>query len=92
VEVKFEEIAGWRLEQSSSANPGKHLAIFAQWPDKPGDDKKAAGRWLAAPLILRRIATATLVFAPDASREEMDKWVAGLNLAAQKNAGRKSKQ
>jgi len=45
VELKFEEIAGWRLEQYSAANPGKHLAVFAQWSDQQAD-----GRWLAAPL------------------------------------------
>jgi uncharacterized protein YhdP len=87
VELKFEETAGWRLEQYSATNPGKHLAIFGQWSDKPAD-----GRWLAAPLIVRRIANSTLTFTPDASREEMEQWVKGLNERAKKNAGLKDSQ
>lgn len=85
VEINFDETAGWRLEQYSATNPGKHLAIFAQWSDKPED-----GRWLAAPLIVRRIAGARLTFTPDASHEEAEKWVKGLNLAAKKNTDQKS--
>ena len=87
VEVKFDETGSWSLEQSSAANPGKHLAIFGQWSDQPGD-----GRWLAAPLIARRIASGTLTFTPDASREEMEQLVKGLNEDAKKNAGMKSKE
>ncbi len=86
VEVKFDDIGGWRLEQFSAINPGKHLAIFAQWGDKLAD-----GRWLAAPLIVHRIAGGTLVFTPDASHAEMEPWVKGLNEAGKKNAGLKSK-
>ena len=50
------------------------------------------GRWLAAPIIQRRIASETLVFSPDASREETEKWVAGLSLAAKKKVSLKSKE
>lgn len=81
VELKFEDVAGWRLEQFSAANPGKHFAIFAQWGEKPTD-----GRWIAAPLIVRRIAGGVLTFTPDASHEEMEKWVNGLSETAKKNA------
>lgn len=81
VELKFDQTAGWRLEQYSASNPGKHLAIFAQWSDKPAD-----GRWLAAPIIVRRMANSMLVFTPDASHQEMEQWVKGLNEEAKKNA------
>jgi preprotein translocase subunit SecD len=87
VEVTFEETSGWKLEQYSAANPGKHLAIFGQWSDKLAD-----GRWLAAPLITRRLAGNVLVFTPDASREEAEKLVAGLNLIGKENAGIKAKE
>jgi hypothetical protein len=87
VKVKFDEGGGLTLEQYSAINPGKHLAIFAQWGDRPAD-----GRWLAAPLIKRLITDATLTFTPDASREEAEQLVKGLNLAAQKAAEKKSKQ
>ena len=86
VELKFEETAGWRLEQCTAVNPGKHLAIFAQWGEKPTD-----GRWLAAPLIIRRMAGGTLLFTPDASHVEMEPWVKGLNDTAKKTASLKSK-
>ena len=87
IELKFEETAGWRLEQYSAINPGKHLAIFSQWSETEKD-----GRWLAAPQISRRIGNATLVFTPDASHEEAEKIVAGLTIAAKKNAGLKDQQ
>ena len=51
----------------------------------------ADGRWLAAPLMVRRMAGGTLVFTPDASHAEMEPWVKGLNEAAKKNADAKSK-
>ena len=84
VEVKFDESGSWTLEQYSAANPGKHFAIFGQW-----GDKLANGRWLAAPLITRRIANGMLVFTPDASREEAEQLVIGLNIAAKKIRQRK---
>jgi len=86
VEVKFEDMGSWRLEQYSAMNPGKHLVIFAQWGKTLAD-----GRWLAAPLIARRMAGGTLVFTPDATHVEMEPWIKGLNEAAKKNAEQKSK-
>ena len=81
VELDFEETAGWRLEQYTAINPGKHLAIFGQW-----SDKLEYGRWLAAPIIVRRIGNDKLIFTPDASREEIEQWVKGLSAAAKKRA------
>jgi len=81
IEIRFLVAGSWRLEQYSSGNPGKHLAIFAQWSDKQED-----GRWLAAPILVRRMAGGTLVFTPDATREEAQKIVDGLNFIAKKNA------
>lgn len=80
VQVQFDETGTWILEQYSSANPGKHFVVSGQWAEKPED-----GRWLAAPLITRRIANGVLSFTPDASREEAAKFVKGLNLSAKKN-------
>jgi len=77
--VKFNEAGQWALEQYSSANPGRHFVIFAQWDKNPDD-----GRWLAAPLITRRIADGILVFTPDCSREEAQKLVTTVNRAAEK--------
>jgi len=80
VEIQFDESGMLILEQYTAANPGRHLVIFGQW-----GDKLANGRWLAAPLITRRIADGRLAFTPDASREEMDQLVLGLNNVAKQN-------
>lgn len=77
VRVRFDETGGWMLEQATARNPGKHLVIFGQWGNKASE-----GRWLAAPLLNRRIADATVTFTPDASREEAQKMVDGLNNLA----------
>lgn len=83
IEVKFDEISASLLEQYTAENPGRHLVIFGQWGDKPGD-----GRWLAAPLITHRISDGTLAFTPDMSRKEADQLVLGLNnVAAKINKG-----
>jgi preprotein translocase subunit SecD len=79
VEIRFDETATWILEQYSAANPGCHFVIFGQWGEKVAD-----GRWLAAPTITRRIGNGVLAFTPDASREEADRLVLGLNNVAKK--------
>jgi len=83
VQVKFDETTGlWILQQYSAANPGKHFVIYGQWGDKPSE-----GRWLAAPLITHRIADGVLTFTADASREELDQLVTGLNNVVKQNRG-----
>lgn len=77
VEVQFDENGTWLLEQYTASNPGKHFVIFGQW-----GEKLANSRWLAAPLITHRIADGILIFTPDASREEADQLVLGLNNVA----------
>jgi preprotein translocase subunit SecD len=79
IEIKYDENGAWLLEQYSAANPGRHLAIFGQWSEKP-----VAGRWLAAPVITHRIVGGILAFTPDCSREEADQLVIGLNNIAKK--------
>jgi preprotein translocase subunit SecD len=77
VEVRFDETGSWILEQNTAANVGRHFAIFGQW-----GDKLINGRWLAAPLITHRIGNNVLAFTPDASRDEADQLVLGLNNVA----------
>jgi preprotein translocase subunit SecD len=79
VEIQFNQTGIWMLEQYTVSNPGKHLVIFGQWSDKLKD-----GRWLAAPVIGHRIANGLLSFTPDASREEAEQFVQGLNNVAKK--------
>jgi len=80
IEIKFDENGAWLLEQYSAANPGHHLVVFGQW-----GDELASGRWLAAPIITRRISGGRLAFTPDCSREEADQLALGLNNFAKKN-------
>ena len=79
LQVQFDESSALVLEQYSAANPRKHFAIAGQW-----GEKLANGRWLAAPLITRRIADGILSFTADMSREEADQLVLGLNNVAKK--------
>ncbi len=76
IEIQFDENGGWLLEQYSAANPGCHFVVFGQWGEKLDN-----GRWIAAPIITRRISGGKLVFTPDCSREEADQLVLGLNNA-----------
>jgi hypothetical protein len=80
IQLQFDESSGMVLEQYSAANPGKHFVVFGQWSEKPTD-----GRWLAAPLITRRISDGRFSFTPDMSRTNADRLVLGLNNAAQKS-------
>jgi hypothetical protein len=79
IEIRFDEMGATTLEQFTATNPGLHLAIYGQW-----GDKLANGRWLAAPLITHRIGDGVLAFTPDASHEEADELVLGLNNVAKK--------
>ncbi len=83
--IKFDQRGTWLLEQYTTTNPGKHMAIFSVF----GEDKKDA-RWLAAPLITRRISNGILTFTPDATRAEAEELVFGLNNLA-KQVSEKSK-
>jgi hypothetical protein len=83
ISVQFDRRGSWLLEQYSSGNSGKHLAIFSQFVTPP-DEKLNKGRWLAAPRMNRRIANGVLVFTPDATREESEQIVLGLNNLAKK--------
>ena len=79
IEFHFDESSTLTLEQFTAANPGRHFVIFGQWSDKAADS-----RWLAAPLITHRIADGVLSFTPDASRDESEQLVLGLNNVAKK--------
>ncbi len=67
------------LEQYSSNNPQRRFAIRSQF--RQGTN--VFDRWLAAPLITRRISDGILSFSPDADREETGIFVEGLNNSAE---------
>ena len=71
--IQYDRRGTLLLEQYSSAYRGKRVAIFSQFGDV---------RWLAAPVMANRISDGTLVFTPDATREEAERIVSGLNHVA----------
>jgi len=77
IQVQFDRHGSWLIEERSIANRGKRFAIHCQF----GEHLKEA-RWLAAPVISRRISNGVLVFTPDATRAEADEIVLGLNNVA----------
>jgi preprotein translocase subunit SecD len=86
IQIQLDENSTWILEEYTASNPGRHFAIYGQWGEKGSD-----GRWLAAPLIVHRIANGILSFTPDMTREEADRLVLGLNNVAKKNIKGQSK-
>ena len=81
IRLQFNTQGSWLLEQYSTASMGKHFAIFSQFIVYP-EGKLNTGRWLAAPKITHRIKDGSLTFTPDATREEADQIVLGLNNIA----------
>jgi len=61
------------LEQVTTEHRGARLAVYGVFP---------AGRWLAAPVVSTRITNGVLVFTPDATRDEAERLVRGLNNMA----------
>ena len=74
ISVQFNKEGTWLLEQYTTANKGKRMAIVGEFGQV---------RWLAAPVIQQRIGDGLLVFAPDATREESERIVSGLNRIAE---------
>ena len=81
--LKFDRRGRWLLEQYSTGNVGKRIAIYAQF----GEGLKQA-RWLGAPVIRKHIGDGVLTFAPDASREETEQIAKGLKNVAKKVQGK----
>ena len=71
VEIEFTRRGGWILKRTTVAGRGKHLAIFSEFGDQ--------ARWLAAPLVTAKNSGGRLVFTPDATYQEAERFVHGLN-------------
>ena len=87
VSIQFNQQGQHLLEQYSSTNPQRRFAIRSQF--RQGTN--VFDRWLAAPLVMRRISDGVLSFSPDANREEADIFVEGLNNAAEVPKPKKKK-
>jgi len=70
IKIIFDEAGARRLDNLTIEHRGKRLAISARWTET---------RWLGAPLINRRISDGIFIFTPDATREEAQRIVSGLN-------------
>jgi preprotein translocase subunit SecD len=73
IRLQYEQKGSWLLENVTTANKGRRIAIFSQFGE---------ARWLAAPVVVQRISNGTLQFTPDATREEAERIVRGLNNVA----------
>jgi len=76
IQVKFDWHGTLVLDNVTTSNPGRRIAVFSQFGKE--------GRWLAAPRPERRISDGTLTFTPDATREEAERIVRGINNLAAK--------
>lgn len=85
--IQFTSMGRHLLEQYTAQYPGRRFAIAAQF-----GEKEMQTRWLAAPVVKRRITDGILAFTPDASREEAELIVRGLNNAAIKLDNQKKKK
>ncbi|MEW6156463.1 MAG: hypothetical protein AB1813_03475 [Verrucomicrobiota bacterium] len=81
IKVQFNRHGTLVLDNYTTSYKGKRIGVFSQFGD---------ARWLAAPVINQRIVNGQLVFTPDASYEEAERIVRGLNNVA-KELQKKSK-
>ena len=77
IQIQFDQLGTRRLEEYSTARKGSRFAVFSQF-----GDAAAQARWLAAPLVSHQITNGVFVFTPDATREEAERMVLGLNNVA----------
>jgi preprotein translocase subunit SecD len=73
--VQLDRRGVWLLENYSATRIGRRLVIFSDFGRE---------RWLAAPVISRRVPDGVLVFTPDATLEEAQRIARGLNYVAAK--------
>jgi preprotein translocase subunit SecD len=83
LQLQLDKEGAMLLEEYTSANPGKHMAIFSQFR-KAGTKDINESRWLAGPRITGHITDGVLAFTPDATREEADMIALGLNNVSKK--------
>lgn len=74
ISIQFNSDGAILLEQYTTSYNGRRMAIVAEFGEL---------RWIAAPVIRQRIANGQLIFTPDLSREEADRFVKGLNRVAE---------
>lgn len=79
IRIKFNHHGSFYLDSLTTSNKGRRLVIYSEF----GQSKDVVtNRWLAAPVIEQRNDSGILTFTPDASREEAERIVNGLNNIA----------
>jgi hypothetical protein len=73
IQVKFDFRGTLTLDSVTSTQRGRRLVIYSMFTE---------GRWLAAPKITTSLRDGVLTFTPDATREEAERIVRGLNNVA----------
>jgi preprotein translocase subunit SecD len=79
IRLELNQRGQWVIENATASNIGKRLAVVCDFGET---------RWLAAPVISRRISDGVFMFTPDATREEAERIARGLN----NNAARVEKE
>jgi len=82
LQIEFTRSASLTLEQYSARSMGKRFAIYGEFGQQTVHNVFPHSRWLAAPVIDRRISNGALVFTPDADRKEAEDFALGLNNLA----------
>src|SRR5262249_47979971 len=75
IRLQFDDRGTKMIEAVSVYNGGRHYAIFCKFSE---------ARWLAAPLFSGPIRGGSITFTPDATRDEAERIVRGLNNVAKK--------
>lgn len=70
IQLQFDQRGRFHLETITQAARGQRIAIFSEFGEM---------RWLAAVKIVQTVTDGILTFTPDASREEAERIVRGLN-------------
>jgi preprotein translocase subunit SecD len=73
IRLKFNWEGAAILDSTTSSNPGRRIGVYGDFKEK---------RWLASPLIRQRISDGVFKFTPDATHEEAERIVRGLNNVA----------
>jgi hypothetical protein len=73
ISVRYNSQGALRLQMWTASNPGRHVAVWAKWTE---------ARWIAAPIPPKPLEDGVIIFTPDASREESERIVRGLNNVA----------
>jgi hypothetical protein len=69
IKITFNKLGTRRLDALSVEHRSQRLAVHAEWTE---------ARWLASPVLNKRISDGVFIFTPDATREETERIVRGL--------------